>query len=207
MTNKKPIKKAAAPKKVAAATAASILGGPVSKNADVNGHRKIKAEWQAKKFIPDRAVLSHDAFKRDADGGYENVAYRFQNIFYPVPVLQSDKLFGARMNLLIDMAAMNKLLIKKCKETEPLVEQIERLELKDTAAVATKGKDDGIDGTGYLAMNVAFDLGIDIKSDDGNTKTETVEEPKMRLRGFDREDRDETPVFDPVTGYIGDSVF
>jgi DnaK suppressor protein len=45
VTNKKPIKKAAAPKKVAAATAASILGGPVSKNADVNGHRKIKAEW------------------------------------------------------------------------------------------------------------------------------------------------------------------
>jgi len=45
VTNKKPIKKAAAPKKVAAATAASILGGAVSKNKEVNGHPKIKAEW------------------------------------------------------------------------------------------------------------------------------------------------------------------
>ena len=45
MTNKKPIKKAAAPKKVAAATAASILGGPVSKNKEVNGRPRIKAEW------------------------------------------------------------------------------------------------------------------------------------------------------------------
>ena len=45
MTNKKPIKKAAAPKKVAAATAASILGGAVSKNTEVNGRPKVKAEW------------------------------------------------------------------------------------------------------------------------------------------------------------------
>ena len=46
MTNKKPIKKAVAPKKVGVATAASILGGSNSKNKEVNGHPKVKAEWQ-----------------------------------------------------------------------------------------------------------------------------------------------------------------
>jgi DnaK suppressor protein len=46
VTNKKPIKKGAAPKKLGAATAASILGGDSSsKNTHVNGQPKIKAEW------------------------------------------------------------------------------------------------------------------------------------------------------------------
>ena len=45
MTNKKPIKKLVAPKKVAAATSASILGGSLSRNKEVNGHPKVKAEW------------------------------------------------------------------------------------------------------------------------------------------------------------------
>lgn len=49
-TTKKPTKKAATPnRKVGPATAASILGGPATKNAktgEVNGAPKIKPEWQ-----------------------------------------------------------------------------------------------------------------------------------------------------------------
>src|SRR5688572_19111963 len=50
MSTKKPIKKTAPARKVGAATAASILGGPAlgakkSKNVDKNGHPKIKPEW------------------------------------------------------------------------------------------------------------------------------------------------------------------
>lgn len=49
--NKKPIKKTTPPRKVGAATAASILGGPAlganaPKNVDKNGHPKIKPEWK-----------------------------------------------------------------------------------------------------------------------------------------------------------------
>src|SRR5687768_1991650 len=49
-STKKPIKKTAPARKVGAATAASILGGPAlgakkSKNVDKNGHPKIKPEW------------------------------------------------------------------------------------------------------------------------------------------------------------------
>lgn len=48
---KKPIKKTAPTRKVGAATAASILGGPAiganaPKNVDKNGHPKIKTEWK-----------------------------------------------------------------------------------------------------------------------------------------------------------------
>src|SRR5215207_7361016 len=48
---KKPIKKTAPSRKVGAATAASILGGPAlgdnaPKNVDKNGHPKIKPEWK-----------------------------------------------------------------------------------------------------------------------------------------------------------------
>jgi hypothetical protein len=169
--------------------------------------QRIRAKWQIKKFAMERAVLSHDAFKQDLDRKGDTVAYRFQDEFYPVPVVRSDKQWAARTDLLITLASTNKLLIKKCPETAPLAEQIERLEWKDTSAVATKGKDDGIDGLGYLAMNVAFDLGLDRKPDDGNTKSDSDSEPRMRLRGFDRDDGERSPVFDPVTGYIGDSVF
>ena len=50
-TSKKPIKKVAPSRKVGAATAASILGGPAvganaPKNVDKNGHPKIKPEWR-----------------------------------------------------------------------------------------------------------------------------------------------------------------
>jgi DnaK suppressor protein len=45
VTNKKPIKKAAAPKKLGSATLASILGNNSSKTTERNGQPKIKAEW------------------------------------------------------------------------------------------------------------------------------------------------------------------
>lgn len=46
-TTKKPVKKAAGPvRKIGAATAASILGGPSKSNSEeINGAPKIKAEW------------------------------------------------------------------------------------------------------------------------------------------------------------------
>ena len=50
-TTKKPTKKTAPSRKVGAATAASILGGPAignnaPKNVDKNGHPKIKPDWK-----------------------------------------------------------------------------------------------------------------------------------------------------------------
>ena len=44
-TAKKPIKKSAPLRKVGAATAASILGGPTAARVERNGAPKIKAEW------------------------------------------------------------------------------------------------------------------------------------------------------------------
>lgn len=165
----------------------------------------IKKRWERARYQVDHAVLSHDAFRKDPDLKGDTVAWRFIDEFDPVPVERSDKLPMVRLDQLQTLAHQNKLLIHKSEETFPLAEQLVKLEWKDTLNPEFKGQMDGFDSLGYGAMNVSYRLGLDKKRIMGNTKSEDQKEGVTYLRGYPREER--TPVFDDVTGYIGNSVF
>lgn len=164
----------------------------------------IRRRWEERKFPIDHAVLSHDAYRVDPDRKGETVAWRFIDEFDPVPVERSDKLRSARIDLLVDLAARGRLLIHKCAENQALVDQIMKLEWKDTIAQETKGQDDGVDSLGYGCMNIAYRAGLDRKIESAQTK-ENDEKPRTYLRGYPRDEK--TPVIDEVTGYIGETSF
>lgn len=165
----------------------------------------IKRHWERKRYQVDHAVLSHDAFRKDPDMKGETVAWRFIDEFDPVHVEKSDKLRLARIDLLQDLSSQNKLLIHKSDETFPLADALIKLEWKDTINQELEGEQDGFDSLGYGAMNIIYKLGLDKKRMENNTDSEERIPNVNYLRGYPREER--SPVFDEVTGYIGDSVF
>lgn len=165
----------------------------------------IRRHWEQRKYGVDHAVLSHDAYRKDPDMKGDTVAWRFIDEFDPVPVERSDKLPLVRLDLLQTLAEQNKLLIQKSEETYDLAEQLIKLEWKDTMAMEFRGKQDGFDSLGYGVMNVSYRLGLDKERASGNTKSESRVEGVNYLRGYPKDER--SPVFDEVTGYIGESVF
>lgn len=165
----------------------------------------IRRKWERNKYQVDHVVLSHDAFRKDPDMKGETVAWRFIDEFDPVPVERSDKLRLVRLDTLEMLSNQNKLLIHKSDENYPLAEQLIKLEWKETIGEEFRGEQDGFDSIGYGAMNVAWRLGLDKKRDLGNTNIESRIEGVNYLRGYPKEER--APVFDEVTGYIGDSIF
>lgn len=165
----------------------------------------IRRKWERSHFNVDHVVLSHDAFRVDPDRKGDTVAWRFIDEFDPVHVEKSDKLRLARLDLLQELSAQNKLLIHKCDENFPLAEELIKLEWKDTINEEFKGKQDGFDSLGYGAMNISYRLGLDKKRNIDNTQSDSRSEGVNYLRGYPREER--APVFDEVTGYIGDSNF
>jgi hypothetical protein len=165
----------------------------------------IKRKWERSRYQVDHVVLSHDAFRKDPDMKGDTVAWRFIDEFDPVHVERSDKLRLVRLDLLQELSAQNKLLIHKSDETFPLAEELIKLEWKDTINQEFRGEQDGFDSLGYGAMNVCHRLGLDKKRIEDHTKDEDRVSGTNYLRGYPRNER--SPVFDEVTGYIGDSIF